>query len=67
MDLLRSRSRESDQSKRLLRSRFAMVIGGAGFSYCNWREGLGGKVWSVNVAHKDESRFTVKYLLSNKD
>ena len=33
IDLLRKEFRESDQSKRTLCFRFALVIGGAGFSY----------------------------------
>ena len=56
---MRSGSRGSDQNQYLLRSRLTMVIGGAGFSYDKWWEGLGGKVWRVNVDSKDDSRFTI--------
>ena len=52
--LLRRGSRESDQNKRPLPLRFAVQIGGAGFS-CR----IGGKEWRVKVVRKDESRFTI--------
>ena len=54
--LLRRGSRESDQNKPPLRLKFAVLIGGAGFS-CR----IGRKEWRVKVDRKDESRFTIKY------
>ncbi len=47
--------RELDQSKRPLRLRVAVLIGGAGF-ICR----ISGKEWPVKVAHKVESGFTIK-------
>ncbi len=54
---MRRGSRESDQNKRPLRLRIAVLIGGAGFS-CR----IGGKEWRVKVVRKDESRFTIKFI-----
>ncbi len=57
--LLRKGSRESDQNKRPLHLRVAVLIGGAGF-----RCRIGGKKWRLKVAYKDKSGFTIKVKLT---